>query len=194
MLRAFSLGNGTKGFTREKEFTFSPRSRYPSWNFGSYLILPSANRRRVAVASRSTSSMMMILVTIFSLLFSLEGQLSRANWWNDFSWYARSCERYVLKTNREFKSAFTVQRTNWILVRRERVYLGLVVCFSLKNCAKVWGQICGGFLLAWTNFSQKITKWKRRQNLSQRTKTLFAYSFRRRKKTTAANTTAENML
>jgi hypothetical protein len=80
LLRAFSLGNGTKGFTREKEFTFSPRSRYPSWNFGSYLILPSANRRRVAVASRSTSSMMMmILVTIFSLVFSLEGQLSRAN-------------------------------------------------------------------------------------------------------------------
>jgi hypothetical protein len=79
VLRAFSLGNGTKGFTREKEFTFSPRSRYPSWNFGSYLILPSANRRRVAVASRSTSSTMMILVTIFSLLFSLEGQLSRAN-------------------------------------------------------------------------------------------------------------------
>jgi len=70
---ALSLGNGTKRFSRETLFTFSPRSRYPSWNFGSYLILPSASRRRVAVASRSTSSM--ILVTIFLLLFSLEGQL-----------------------------------------------------------------------------------------------------------------------
>jgi hypothetical protein len=40
----------------------------------------------------------------------------------------------------------------------------------------------------------KFIVMKQVHHKSQRTKTLFAHSFRRRKKTTAANTAAENML
>ena len=63
----------------------------------------------------------------------------------------------MLKTNREFKSAFTVQCT---LIRRERVYLGLVVCFLLKETRyNLCGQICGGFFFA-AEFFAKDYKMK----------------------------------
>ena len=42
------------------------------------------------------------------------------------------------------------------LFERERVYLGLVVCFSLRNALKCEDKFVVVF--SWTNFSQKITK------------------------------------
>jgi hypothetical protein len=49
-------------------------------------------------------------------------------------------------------------------------------------------------LQKWTNFLQKITQNERGDKIYHNEHTLFAHSFRRRKKATAANTTADKLL
>ena len=78
-----------------------------------------------------------------------------------------------------------------MIIRFERVYLGLVVCFSLRNALKCEDKFVVVFSLH--EFFAKDYKMKEETKFITTNKNI-ACSFRRRKKATAANTTAEKLL